>query len=93
MVEDIRRGGNKAYFAKAGYETLPSWSYRNIWWGSHNEHSAFVAHGIHGQNIYIDPKAEMVIVGYASFPIAGNAANDPFTLPTYMAIVKYLMQG
>jgi len=52
-----------------------------------------VAHGIHGQNIYIDPKAEMVIVGYASFPIAGNAANDPFTLPTYMPIVKYLMQG
>jgi CubicO group peptidase (beta-lactamase class C family) len=92
MVEDIRRGGNKAYFAKAGYATLPGWSYRNMWWVSHNEHGAFMARGIHGQNIYIDPKAGMVIVRYASFPIAGNAANDPFTLPAYMAIAKYLMQ-
>jgi CubicO group peptidase (beta-lactamase class C family) len=92
VVEDIRRGGNKAYFAKAGYATLPGWSYRNMWWVSHNEHGAFMARGIHGQNIYIDPKAGMVIVRYASFPIAGNAANDPFTLPAYMAIAKYLMQ-
>lgn len=93
VVEDIRRGGNKAYFAKVGYATLPGWSYRNMWWVSHNEHGAFMARGIHGQNIYIDPKAEMVIVRYASFPIAGNVANDPFTLPAYMAIAKYLMQG
>jgi hypothetical protein len=92
VVEDIRRGGNKAHFAKAGYATLPGWSYRNMWWVSHNEHGAFMARGIHGQNIYIDPKAEMVIARYASFPIAANAANDPFTLPAYMAIAKYLMK-
>jgi len=92
VVEDIRRGGNKAHFAKAGYPTLPGWSYHNMWWVSHNEHGAFMARGIHGQNIYIDPKAEMVIVRYASFPIAANAANDPFTLPAYMAIAKYLMK-
>ena len=92
VVEDIRRGGNKSRFAKAGYPTLPSWSYRSMWWVSHNEHGAFMARGIHGQNIYIDPKAEMVIVRYASFPIAANAANDPFTLPAYMAIATYLMK-
>jgi CubicO group peptidase (beta-lactamase class C family) len=91
-VADIRRGGKKTFFAKAGYATLPGWSYRDMWWVSHNEHGAFMARGIHGQNIYIDPKAEMVIVRYASFPIAGNVANDPFTLPAYMAIAKYLMQ-
>jgi len=91
-VADIRRGGDKSFFAKAGYATLPGWSYRNMWWVSHNEHGAFMARGIHGQNIYIDPKAEMVIARYASFPIAGNVANDPFTLPAYMAIAKYLMQ-
>jgi hypothetical protein len=92
VVEDIRRGGNKSHFAKAGYPTLPGWSYRSMWWVSHNEHGAFMARGIHGQNIYIDPKAEMVIVRYASFPIAANAANDPFTLPAYMAIATYLMK-
>ena len=93
MVEDIRGGWNKTYFTKTGYATLPGWSYRNMWWVSHNEHGALMARGIHGQNIYIDPKAEMVIVWYASFPIAGNVANDPFTLPTYIAIAKYGTQG
>jgi CubicO group peptidase (beta-lactamase class C family) len=91
-VEDIRRGGNKDHFAKAKYATLPGWSYHNMWWISHNEHGVYMARGIHGQNIYIDPKAEMVIVRYASNPMAGNAANDPVTLPAYMAVAKYLMR-
>ena len=93
MVEDIRWGGNKAYFAKTGYETVPGWAYRDMWWVSHNDHGVFMARGIHGQNIYIVPKAETIIVRYASFPIAGNVANDPFTLPTYIAIAKYGTQG
>ena len=91
-IEDIRRGGSKEQFVKAKYATLPGWSYRNMWWISHNEHGVYMARGIHGQNIYIDPKAEMVIVRYASNPMAGNAANDPVTLPAYMAVAKYLMQ-
>ena len=56
------------YFAKAGYKTLPGWSYRNMWWVSHNPHGAFTARGIHGQGIYIDPLAEMVIVRFAFHP-------------------------
>ena len=52
-----------------------------------------MARGVHGQGIYIDPKAEMVIARYASHPAAGNAANDPVTLPAYMALAKDLMAG
>ena len=37
--------------------------------------------------------AEMVIARYASHPMAGNAANDPVTLPAYMALAKDLMAG
>ena len=91
-IEDIRRGGDKEHFTKAKYATLPGWSYRSMWWISHNEHGAYMARGIHGQNIYIDPKAEMVIVRYASNPMAGNAANDPVTLPAYMAVAKHLLK-
>jgi CubicO group peptidase (beta-lactamase class C family) len=58
---------------------------------SHNEHRAYLARGIHGQGIYIDPAAEMVIARYASHPIPGNTANDPVTLPAYMALAKQLM--
>ncbi|MDI1261974.1 MAG: serine hydrolase [bacterium] len=93
VVEDIARGGDPARFKPAGYVTLPGASYRNQWWVTHNAHGAFMARGVYGQGIYIDPKAEMVIARYASHPMAGNAANDPVTLPAYMALAKDLMAG
>ena len=93
VVEDIARGGDPAKFKPAGYTTLPGASYRNQWWITHNAHGAYMARGVHGQGIYIDPKAEMVIARYASHPAAGNAANDPVTLPAYMALARDLMAG
>jgi len=91
-VADVEKGGSKDDFAKAGYGLLKGWSYRDMWWITHNEHNAYVARGIYGQAIYVDPKAEMVIVRYASHPMAANAANDPVTLPMYMAVAKELMK-
>ena len=93
VVEDIRRGGNRDHFALAGYTLLPGWSYRNMWWVSHNEHGAFTARGIHGQAIYVDPAAEMVIARFASHPLGANANLDPTSLPAYHAMAKCLMRG
>lgn len=62
-----------------------------MWWVSHDDHGAFAARGVHGQTIWINPPAEMVIVRFASNPIAGNAANDPTSLPAYRAVADYLM--
>ncbi|AUB77467.1 6-aminohexanoate hydrolase [Pseudomonas sp. Lz4W] len=91
VVDDIRAGGDKAAFAKAGYDLLKGGSYRNMWWVTHNPDGAFMARGVYGQRIYIDPKAEMVIVRYASNPIAGNAANDPVTIPAFETLAKQLI--
>ena len=91
VIDDIRKGGSKADFEKAGFSTLPGWSYRDMWWISHDEDGAFAARGIHGQAIYIDPKAEMVIVRFASFPVAANANLDPTTLPAFQALAERLM--
>ena len=91
VVEDIRKGGDRDAFAKAGYDLLPGWSYRDMWWVTHNEHGAYGARGVYGQAIYIDPKAEMVIARFASHPVAANAGNDPTSLPAYHALAKYLM--
>lgn len=91
VIESIHRGGDPAKFAKAGYATLPGWSYRDMWWISNNSHHAIEARGIHGQAIYIDPVAQMTIVRYASHPIAANAANDPVTLPAFGALAEYFM--
>ena len=87
------QGGDKALFAKAGYDTLPGWSYRNLWWVSNNDHGSYMMRGIHGQALWIDPQAQVVIARLASNPIAANTANDPISLPAYMAIAKELMKS
>jgi len=92
VVDNIRGGGDRKAFAKAGYKTLKGGSYRSMWWIFHDEHGAFAARGVHGQTIYIDPTAEMVIVRFASFPTAKNAQIDPTSLPAYRAVAKYLMK-
>ena len=89
-IDDIRGGADPAHFAKAGYLTLPGASYRDMWWVTHNEHGAYCARGIHGQGVYIDPVADMVIARFASHHIAGNMGIDPTTLPAYHALAKYL---
>lgn len=92
VVEHIRAGGDKKAFAKAGYKTLEGGSYRSMWWILHNRHRAFAARGVHGQTIYVDPTAEMVIVRFSSFPTAKNAQIDPTSLPAYQAVAEYLMR-
>mgnify|MGYP001812956730 FL=1 len=92
-VQNIRAGGNKRAFAKAGYKTLEGGSYRSMWWVFHNKHGAFAARGVHGQTIYVDPTAEMVIVRFSSFPSAKNAEIDPTSLPAYQAVAEYLMEN
>ncbi|MDH2383711.1 serine hydrolase [Bradyrhizobium sp. CER78] len=92
VVDDIRKGGRTSDFEKAGYATLPGWSYRDMWWVTNNEDGAFMARGVNGQAIYIDPKAEMVIARFGSHPLAANAHNDPTTLPAFAALARHLMQ-
>jgi CubicO group peptidase (beta-lactamase class C family) len=92
VVADIAGGASREVFAKAGYVTLPGWSYRNQWWVSHNRFGAYSARGIHGQVCYIAPAAEMVIARFASHPTAanGNGPLDRVSLPAYEAIAAYL---
>lgn len=91
VVERIRRGGDKDAFARGGFTTLAGGSYRSMWWVLHNPNGAFAARGVHGQTIYVDPTAEMVIVRLASYPTAKNSAIDPTSLPAYDAVAAYLM--
>jgi CubicO group peptidase (beta-lactamase class C family) len=90
VIADIRRGADIAKFAKAGYTLLNGYSYRNMWWITHNEHDAFEARGIHGQRLYIAPLAELVVARFASHPIARSAANDPITMPALTALGRLL---
>ncbi|MEB3324969.1 MAG: serine hydrolase [Cyanobacteriota bacterium] len=92
VIRSIRRGGDREAFARAGYSQLPGWSYRGMWWVSHDAHGTFMARGVHGQSLWIDPTAGVVIARFASHPIASNAANDATTLPAYAAISSHLQR-
>ena len=91
VVADIRRGSDPGKFTPAGYTLLPGYSYRNMWWVSHNPLGVFEGRGIHGQRLYIAPRAELVIARFCSHPIATSAANDPVTLPAFAALCRLLM--
>ena len=93
VVDDIRAGADRDHFAKAGVATLPGWSYRNMWWVSHNNLGAYAARGIHGQTLWIAPGADLVIARYASHPVAGNGNSvlDKVSLPAFQALAEYVM--
>ena len=90
-IDRIRAGGDKAAFAKSGYTDLKGWSYRGMWWVTHNRDGAYMARGVHGQSIYVDPAARMVIARLGSHPVASNTANDPASLPAFQAVADHLM--
>ena len=89
VVESISAGGDRSKFT--GFPTIPNGSYYSQWWVFHNDHGAYAARGVHGQTIYIDPTAEMVLVRLASFPQAKNGYIDPTSLPAYQALSEFLM--
>lgn len=93
VVTRIVEGGDRAAFPQERYPTLPGWSYHHQWWIAHDAHGCFAARGIHGQGIYVDPRAEMVIARFASSPLAGNTLIDPVTLPAYRALGQRLVES
>lgn len=93
VVESVAAGGSRAAFAPAGYTWLPDCSYRSQWWMMPGNHGAYSARGIHGQAIYVDPVAEMVIARFGSHPLAANSHFDPTSLPAFRAIAEHLIRG
>ncbi|MBX3656958.1 MAG: serine hydrolase [Ramlibacter sp.] len=90
VVAQIAAGSSNAKFVKAGYTLLPDYSYRDMWWVTHNEHGAYEARGIHGQRLYVAPGAELVVARFGSHPIAASSAHDPITIPALLALGRML---
>ena len=92
VVDNIEAGGDKAAFAKAGYKQLNNGSYKSMWWLFNNPTPIYAARGVHGQTVYVDPAADMVIVRFSSYPEASNGKIDPTSLPAYKAVANYLIK-
>lgn len=66
-IDDIRESGDAEAWARGDFaELFPKASYRNKWYQIDRERHVLVAYGIHGQFVYINPDAELVIVRMAS---------------------------
>lgn len=88
-VRRIRAGGDPAKFGTS-YPALTGGSYTSQWWVYPGEHDVIAARGVHGQTIYVDFTAQMVIVRFASFPKAQNPLIDPTTIPAFQAVAAHL---
>ncbi|MGH0431913.1 class C beta-lactamase-related serine hydrolase [Bacillus mycoides] len=64
-------------------------SYHNQWWIPHNEQGAFEVLGSYGQTLYIDPKANMVIVHFSSNAAPSNEIHSVYS-DMYIDIAHHL---
>lgn len=93
VVAEVRAGGDRALFARSPYTLIEGGSYHHQWWLTHNAHGAYMARGIFGQSLYVDPRAEMVVARYAAHPLAASRYTDPLTLPGLHALAQALLSG
>ncbi|MEC8572862.1 MAG: serine hydrolase [Pseudomonadota bacterium] len=89
VAQTIAGGGDQSKFS--GSPSIANGSYTSQWWVFHNDHGSYAARGVHGQTIYVDPTADMVLVRLASYPRAQNGFIDPTSLPAYQAVAEFLM--
>ena len=66
---------NKCYLNQEKLERFPNGNYRSKWYQTGFKDNEFCAIGIHGQNIWINPKRELTIIRMSS-------ASDPINIKT-----------
>jgi CubicO group peptidase (beta-lactamase class C family) len=91
-VTDILQNGDQGpWLANEGSaKFLPAGRYRSQWYMTGNDSAAYCAIGIHGQWIYVDPKAEMVIAKVSSQPLPLDDGTDRLLLAAFDAIARHL---
>lgn len=90
-VDDILKNGDKDAWARGDMEQFnPGGSYRSKWYILDQDRQQFTAVGIHGQWIFVDRRAEVVIVKVSSQPLPVEENMDRLTLAGLKAIATSL---
>lgn len=90
-IDDILGNGDPAAWQHGSMaKFLPQGRYRSKWYLTGNEHGAYCAIGIHGQWIYVDPAAEVVIAKVSSQPLPVDEDLDRLLLVGFDAIARAL---
>ena len=90
-IKDILQNGDTVAWQKGSMaKFLPQGRYRSKWYMTGNAAGAYCAIGIHGQWIYVDPAAAMVIAKLSSQPQPVDDAIDHLLLAGYDAVARSL---
>jgi len=86
-IDDILNHGDREAWLRGDMATmLPEGCYRSQWYLTGNAHKAWSAIGIHGQWLYIDPAAKLVIAKFSSQPLPVDDPVDHRLLQLFAAI-------
>ena len=91
-VASCRQGSDvcvAAWRASAYVERAPNGHYRNQWWCREGTRGVLLASGIHGQALYIDPVARLVIAKFSSQPQARDIETFNLQFALFEAIAAY----
>lgn len=90
-VKDIREGGSLEAWKRGSMTHLfRHGSYRAKWYKANDRDHAFYAIGIHGQWIYVNPRAEVTAVKFSSQPEPVNDMMDLATLELFAKVAEEL---
>ncbi|MEV6877493.1 serine hydrolase [Amycolatopsis sp. NPDC051128] len=76
-----------------GPSGYPHYGYSNQWWTLGGERRPFTAVGIHGQYLYVDPDADVVIVKTSAWPTADDPTRDAESITALRAVADHLQEN
>lgn len=76
VIESMRAGGDPEAFRGGHYDYLSGYTYRDQWWLPPGPTRPLSAWGIHGQLLWVDPEAELVVATHSGGPEPDSEQRD-----------------
>lgn len=76
VLDAIRAGGDRRAFERSHYAELTGYTYRDQWWMPPGPTRPLSAWGIHGQLLWVDPDAGLVVACHCVGPAASDERRD-----------------
>ena len=90
-IEDIQNyKHNEPYLNQDNLERFPNGNYRSKWYQTGFSDGEFCGIGIHGQNIWINPKKDLTIIRMSSAPDPINIGTEELMFKVFEEIAKVL---
>ena len=76
IIEKMRDKGNSEKWELGDFADMEGFTYNSYWYQTNNNEGVFLAMGIHGQFLYLNPDKNLVIVKFASQPLTEDPEKD-----------------